>query len=102
MQLGNPVRSTALSPRLGAVAIWLGTAFAALAVGVAIARGGMAWVLVGTIVGLAVVPLVADRAFEVLVGWTVVTAVAYPFLRVAPYVTFDRVVVLALAGALIL
>ena len=102
MQLGNLLRPRAASPAMGTATVWLGSAFAALAVGVAVARGGIAWVVVGAVVGLAILPLVAERAFEILVGWTVVTAVAYPFLRVAPYVTFDRVVVLTLAGGLIL
>jgi hypothetical protein len=87
---------------VGAATIWLGSALAALAVGVAIARGGFAWLVVGGIVGLALLPLVAERAFGILVGWTVVTAVAYPFLRVPPYVTFDRVVIVALAGGMVL
>jgi O-antigen ligase len=101
MQLGNLRTGTSL-PGLGSAAVWLGSALCALAVGVSIARGGVAWVVVGGIVGLALLPLVADRAFEILVGWTAVTALAFPFLRVPPYVTFDRVVILALIGGVIL
>ncbi|MDQ3935767.1 MAG: O-antigen ligase family protein [Actinomycetota bacterium] len=73
----------------------------ALVIGVAVARGGsLSWIAVAVAVGLVVLPLFADYPYQALVAWIAVAGPAFPFLRIAPYVTFDRVWLGAMAVSL--
>ena len=75
--------------------------------GLLLARHSRVALPVLAMVALAVgVLLFADHLFEVLLAWVVLEGVAFPFIRYpyggAPYFTFDRYVIVALGGALLL
>jgi O-antigen ligase len=90
-----------------ALGVAAGAALLAMGEIVLLARGGRAGLLVLGAFAVAVGALLfADHVFEVLLVWVVLEGVAFPFIRypyhAAPLLTFDRYVLLALAGALLL
>lgn len=79
----------------------------AMAEVVLLERGGRAGLLVLGAAAVAVGALLfAGAVYEVLLVWVVLEGVAFPFIRypyhAAPLMTFDRYVLLALGGALLL
>jgi O-antigen ligase len=87
----------------GAAAVSLG---AVLEV-VLLVRGSMLGYAALGILAVAVGALLfADHVFEVMVAWVLLEGIAFPFIRypyhAAPYFTFDRYVLFALLGALLL
>jgi O-antigen ligase len=74
---------------------------------VLLSRGGrLGLIVLGTLAVAAGALLFADYVFEALVVWVVLEGIGFPFLRypyhAAPLFTFDRYVMFALAGALLL
>jgi O-antigen ligase len=87
--------------------IWAGAILAAPLVGLAVARGSLsAYIVLATLALTLASLLVVGHAGKVLVGWVVLEGFAFPFLRWPHYgtalITFDRAVLLACAGALLL
>lgn len=81
--------------------------FVGLVEGVLLARGGMMGLAALGLLAIGVAALVfADYMYEVFVGWVILEGIAFPFVRFpyhsAPFFTFDRYVILALGGALLL
>jgi len=70
-----------------------------------LAPGRSAYALAGIGIAAAVSLLISQRIAAVLVGWVAIEGIAYPFVRYPirhDLLTFDRVVLLSLAGALVL
>lgn len=94
----RPLRApVALLPRLG---VWAAAGVCAAFVGAAFVRGGPWWMAAAALVAVLMLPLFGEFAFPALLGWIVLSGVLYPFVRVPPYVTFDRLWVLLLAAGL--
>jgi O-antigen ligase/polysaccharide polymerase Wzy-like membrane protein len=89
---------------LKATSLYAGASALAVLIGLLIARGHYYLVAAGVLgVGLAVVFTVQALEFRAITWWVVAGVVAYPFLRYPTghsQLTFDRVWILGLAGAL--
>jgi O-antigen ligase len=101
--MGTP--SPQLSP--AAVAVAVGAIILALAGIVLLERGGpLGFALLALLAFGVGALLFADYAYEVFVGWVLLEGIAFPFIRYphysTPFFTFDRYVLIALAGALLL
>jgi hypothetical protein len=92
------------TPGRGATAaLWALATIGAVVSGVALARGDtLGWVVAAAVVGAAALPLCALYGDRILLAWIALSAVAVPFLRVPPYVTFDRVLGVAALAWLLL
>jgi O-antigen ligase len=81
-------------------------AMAAAAVGLLLGRGGLGLLIAGAVAaGLVLVLLVQSLGFQALILWVVVGVIAYPFVRYPQQhseLTFDRLLILGLAGALVI
>ncbi len=82
-------------PAPTSVGLALGAATISLAVGAGLGHGSsIGYALVGSVVMAALVLLISELGWLSIAWWAVVTAAAYPFLRVpsdGAVVTFDRV-----------
>jgi O-antigen ligase len=81
--------------------------FVAVAEIILLERGGpTSFALLGLLALGVGVLLFADNLYEVFIGWVFLEALAFPFIRYphfsSPYFTFDRYVIVALGGALLL
>jgi O-antigen ligase len=73
----------------------LAAAVLAFLLGALIGQSGkMSWVLIGALVGLALVAMVTELGVKALLLWVAIAPLAHPFVQVPrhhAYVTFDRV-----------
>lgn len=97
-----PFGLTPISVAVGGLVI-----FVALGEVYLLARGGPVSFLLLALLALAVGALLfADHVYEVFVAWVALEALAYAFVRYphfsTPFFTFDRYMVLALGGALLM
>lgn len=93
------------SDRSGLTRVGIGVAgaLAAVVLGLAISMNSAAgWGIVGVLMGVSLFYLLAEYAFPIVVGFIAISPLVFPFLRVPPYVTFDRVVVIGLAAGVVL
>ena len=94
------------SEQINWLALAAGLALLAILLGALISRGGViGYVLLG-LPALAIAAIIFSRhVFKVLLVWVAIEGIAYPFLRYPLYhdaATFDRFVIIALGGALLL
>jgi O-antigen ligase len=88
---------------LGIVAVWLAAPVAALIVGAALAMDTkVAWIAVAVVMAIGLYCLLGDYSYPILLGFVALSPIAFPFLRVPPYVTFDRVLLLGAGAGIIL
>jgi O-antigen ligase len=104
MEFAPPRRmSLALDPQVKLVPVLV---LVALVAGAAVARGGVLSYALMSVPALAIAALVFSRhIFRVLLAWVALEGIAFPFLRYPLYhdvASFDRFVILALGGALLL
>jgi O-antigen ligase len=89
-----------------AVGTAVAAALASIAMGGLLAQGSRAGYLLAGLVALGVFALaITNRLFEAFVVWIALEGLAYPFVRYPlghNLITFDRVAVLAMGGALLL
>lgn len=94
------------APARGSVAAGVAVGGTALLLGAIATRTGSAPYLLAALLAIAVGALLfAGRVFEVLVAWVALEGIAYPFVRYPLHHnlgTFDRLVVPALGGAVLL